>query len=618
MSSLKIEDFYDLRFLANLNVANGRIFFEVFRPVEKTNKYESEIFELKGTNVVRYTRGNEDRDSVVDITGFLMAYLIREDKKTAVLIKDIETGEENKIWETDLKVKKMAWDRLSKGLYLIVQDKPKDKDFRVIEKYPIYFNGEGFFPSINHKFIHLGLRGKVQTILEGDAEIIDFAINSSGPDIAIVERPEKWDVYDSRIGVLLPGTEEIDYIKGAKGGISSPVYDHDGKLYFLLNRHEKSIFESPKIYCYDGGRLENLLESYDITPENTMNSDSRMGNTKTIIPHEGFLYFVATVQGRSGIYKIGANKKLESVVSGDFTIDSFDFNEDVIYYIGQSSVLPQEIYRYGERSQRLTTINSKLERRTLKKARNFSMIASDGEEVEGWLLKGQKKATVLEIHGGPRTSFGEAFSFEFHLLNSRGFNVIYANPRGSDSYGDNFALEIKERFGERDYQDLMEVVDYSSDKLGINPSNIGVIGGSYGGFMVNWMIGHTNLFKAAVTDRSISDQISFYFSSDIGPRFNSDQMGGTPYDNLQHFWDKSPIKFIKNVKTPLLIIHSEEDYRCPVWQAYELFTQLKRQGSEVRMVIFKEENHDLSRGGKPKDRIKRLEEILDWFETKLD
>ena len=618
MSSLKIEDFYDLRFLANLNVANGRIFFEVFRPVEKINKYESEIFELKGTEVVRYTRGNEDRDSVVDITGFLMAYLIRDDKKTAVLIKDIETGEEHKIWETDLKVKKMAWDRLSKGLYLIVQDKPKDKDFRVIEKYPIYFNGEGFLPYINHKFIHLGLRGKVQTILEGDAEIIDFAVNSSGPDIAIVERPEKWDVYDSRIGILSPGTGEIDYIKGAKGGVSSPVYDKDGKLYFLLNRHEKSIFESPKIYCYGDGKLENLLESYDITPENTMNSDSRMGNTKTIIPHEGFLYFVATMQGRSGIYKIGAKKKLESVVSGDFTIDSFDFNEDVIYYIGQSSVLPQEIYRYGERSQRLTTINSKLERRTLKKARNFKMTASDGEEVEGWLLKGQKRATVLEIHGGPRTSFGEAFSFEFHLLNSRGFNVIYANPRGSDSYGDNFALEIKERFGERDYQDLMEVVDYSSDKLGVNPSNIGVIGGSYGGFMVNWMIGHTNLFKAAVTDRSISDQISFYFSSDIGPRFNSDQMGGTPYDNLQHFWDKSPIKFIKNVKTPLLIIHSEEDYRCPVWQAYELYTQLKRQGSEVRMVIFKEENHDLSRGGKPKDRVKRLEEILDWFETKLD
>ncbi len=207
--------------------------------------------------------------------------------------------------------------------------------------------------------------------------------------------------------------------------------------------------------------------------------------------------------------------------------------------------------------------------------------------------------------------------FEFQLLNSNGFNLIYSNPRGSDGYGDDFALEIKNRYGERDYHDILEILDYSSKKLGMNADRVGVIGGSYGGFMVNWIIGHTDRFNAAVTDRSISDQISFFFSSDIGPRFNSDQMGGSPYDNLDHFWDKSPIKFIRNVKTPLLIIHSEEDYRCPVWQAYELFTQLKKQGSEVRLVLFKGENHDLSRGGKPKNRVKRLEEILKWFEEKL-
>jgi len=617
MSSLKIEDFYDLRFLANLNAANGRIFFEMFKPVEKTNKYESEIFELKGSRVLKYTRGNEDRDAVTDLTGFRMAYLIRGEKKTPVVVKNIETGQEGKLWETEMIVKKMQWDRQSKGLYLIVQDKPKFEDFKIIEKYPIYFNGEGFYPSVNFKLVHLATGGRLRTLLEGNEELIDFSVNSSANEIAIVNRPETWDVYDSRLSILDTNGREINHIEGIKGGVGTPVYGLDGTLYFTYSKHVKSIFESPKIYSYKEGHLINLLEDYDISPENTVNSDSRMGSTKTFVPHNGYIYFVATVEGRAGIYRIGTKKKLESVVRGDFSVDSFDFIRDSIYYIAQSSRCPQEIYLYDGKSSRITSINSRIERRSNNRARNFRMRAGDGKEIEGWFLKGRKNATVLEIHGGPRTSYGEGYMFEFQLLNSNGFNLIYSNPRGSDGYGDDFALEIKDRYGERDYHDILEILDYSSKKLGMNADRVGVIGGSYGGFMVNWIIGHTDRFNAAVTDRSISDQISFFFSSDIGPRFNSDQMGGSPYDNLDHFWDKSPIKFIRNVKTPLLIIHSEEDYRCPVWQAYELFTQLKKQGSEVRLVLFKGENHDLSRGGKPKNRVKRLEEILKWFEEKL-
>ncbi|MEM0134490.1 MAG: S9 family peptidase [Thermoplasmatales archaeon] len=617
MSSLKIEDFYDLRFIANLNVANGRVFFEVFRPVEKTNKYESEIFELAGKKIVKYTRGTEDRDSVVDLSGFRMAYITRVEKKTSVFIKNIETGEERKLWETELIVKKMQWDSLSKGLYVVAQEKPKDADFRVIEKYPIYFNGEGFFPSANYQLLHLRLDGRTKKVFGSDGEISDFAVDPSSQEIAIIERPDKWDVYDSRIGILDPSSKEIKYIQGVKGGLNSPVYDNDGSLYFLFSKQQKSIFQSPKIYRYAKGNLENLLEDYDISPENSVNSDSRMGLFRTVAAHDGFIYFIATVCGRAGIYRIGPKKELESVIKGDFSVDSFAFKGETIYYIAQSSNSPQEIYLYDGNTSSLTSINSKIRRRTLKRANNFRMTAKDGREIEGWFLKGKKKGTVMEIHGGPRTSYGEAFILEFHLLNSLGFNVLYSNPRGSDSYGDDFALEIKGKYGERDYEDILEIIDYSSKNLGVEKGEMGVIGGSYGGFMVNWIIGHTNQFKAAVTDRSISDQISFYFSSDIGPRFNSDQMGGKPYDNLEQYWAKSPLKYIRNVKTPVLIVHSDEDYRCPIWQAYEMFTQLKLQGSEVKLIAFKGENHDLSRSGKPKNRVKRLTEITEWFKAKL-
>ncbi|MEM4119167.1 MAG: S9 family peptidase, partial [Thermoplasmatales archaeon] len=304
------------------------------------------------------------------------------------------------------------------------------------------------------------------------------------------------------------------------------------------------------------------------------------------------------------------------VVKGNFSVDSFDISDGKIYFIAQSLINPQEIYVYDGNVKRLTNINYSITKKIATKPVNFKMKASDGKVIEGWLLKGKGKGTIMEIHGGPRTSYGEAFMFEFHVLNSSGFNVLFSNPRGSDSYGDDFALEIKEKYGERDYRDIMEVADYSIKELGVSGS-MGVIGGSYGGFMVNWIIGHTDRFKAAVTDRSISDQISFYFSSDIGPRFNSDQIGGNPFTNLEHYWNKSPIKYLEDVKTPLLIVHSNEDFRCPVWQAYEMFTQLKRQGARVRMIEFKGENHDLSREGKPKNRVKRLEEIVNWFSENL-
>ncbi len=187
------------------------------------------------------------------------------------------------------------------------------------------------------------------------------------------------------------------------------------------------------------------------------------------------------------------------------------------------------------------------------------------------------------------------------------------NPRGSDGRSEKFAIEIKGKYGERDYKDLMEGLEYAVENFKIDRSRFGVTGGSYGGFMTNWIVGHTNVFKAAVTQRSISNQISFFSTSDIGPEFNGDQIGGTPLENLEHYWDKSPLKYVERIKTPLLIIHSDEDYRCPVEQAYQLFTFAKFYNKNVEMAIFPGENHELSRSGKPKHRIKRLKLINDWF-----
>ncbi|MGC8644729.1 MAG: alpha/beta hydrolase family protein [Thermoplasmata archaeon] len=616
MPELRVDDLYRMHFIGNLNVTGSRVFFEVFTPSEKKNGYDSQIMELRGKHVVRFTRGSEDRNSAFDLRGDFMAYLTKEGEKTAVVTKNLATGEERKLWETEMKIKEMVWDRRSSGLYLIAKDKVKEEDYKVFERYPIYFNGQGFYPFSGYKLLHLGLSGRVRKLKEGEDEISGLAVNPREDVIALIVKPEGWDVYDSKIQIMSAASGEVKDVEGVVGGVDNVAYDEEGNLYFLFSRHERSVFESKKLFRYGDSGLENVSRDFDISIGNSLNSDSRMGVRRSLKATSNGVYFIATISGRAGIYRI-RKKKLEKVVSGDFSVDTFDLMNEDVFFVSQSISSPPELYIFDGKVRKATSLNSYIAKRITAKPLNFRMRASDGKAIEGWYLKGRKRGAILEIHGGPRTAYGEAFMFEFHLLNSQGFNVIFSNPRGSDSYGDDFALEIKGNYGDRDFKDIMEVADYAVKKLGVDGERIGVIGGSYGGFMVNWIIGHTARFKAAVTDRSISDQISFYFSSDIGPRFNSDQMGGDPYSNLEHYWDKSPLKYMRNVKTPLLIVHSEEDYRCPIWQAYEMFTQLKRQGSRVRMIEFKGENHDLSREGKPKNRVRRLTEIVNWFSGNL-
>ena len=151
----------------------------------------------------------------------------------------------------------------------------------------------------------------------------------------------------------------------------------------------------------------------------------------------------------------------------------------------------------------------------------------------------------------------------------------------------------------------------------IDQSKVGVTGGSYGGFMTNWIIGHTDRFACAATQRSISNWISFYGTSDIGMFFAEDQIHGNVSNNPEKLWEHSPLKYADNIVTPTLFIHSDEDYRCPLEQGLQLYTAIVDKGVDTRFVLFHGENHELSRGGKPKHRVRRLEEITAWMEKYL-
>jgi dipeptidyl aminopeptidase/acylaminoacyl peptidase len=200
------------------------------------------------------------------------------------------------------------------------------------------------------------------------------------------------------------------------------------------------------------------------------------------------------------------------------------------------------------------------------------------------------------------------------LWANMGYFVFFCNPKGSDGR-DNEFMDIRGHYGETDYQNLMDFTDAVLEKYPqINRQKVCVTGGSYGGFMTNWIIGHTDRFCCAASQRSISNWLSFYGVSDIGWFFVPDQCNGDIYRNPMDLWDHSPLKYAANVKTPTLFIHSDEDYRCPLEQGLQMYTALMDRGVESRMCVFHGENHELSRSGKPKHRVRRLQEITDWFE----
>ena len=222
---------------------------------------------------------------------------------------------------------------------------------------------------------------------------------------------------------------------------------------------------------------------------------------------------------------------------------------------------------------------------------------------------------MLEVHGGPHAAYGNAFFHEFQVLAGRGYAVLYLNPRGSHGYGDRFVQACIGDWGGDDYLDLMAGVDHALELGWADPKRVYVTGGSYGGFMTNWIVGHTDRFRAAVTQRSISNNISAFGTSDIGWHFWEAEHRATPWENAGKLVERSPLTYVKNVRTPLLILHAERDFRCPIEQAEQLFVALKMLGKEAVFVRYQDDNHDLTRGGKPRNRIDHCRRIVDWFDA---
>ncbi len=258
------------------------------------------------------------------------------------------------------------------------------------------------------------------------------------------------------------------------------------------------------------------------------------------------------------------------------------------------------------------------ERHVFTAERFAARAGEDAPQLDGWMIlpedRGDDVPCILQIHGGPMAMYTGAFFFEFQLLAAAGYAVTFTNPRGSSGYGEDFRAAIEPGWGNLDYADLMALVDAALQRFAcLDERHLGVAGGSYGGYMTNWIIGHTDRFRAAVTMRCVSNLYSFWGTSDIGFLWD-ERYDGHPWEVPENYRQQSPITHMDNVSTPTLVVHSEEDHRCPVEQGEQVFATLKKQGVETEFIRYPGESHGLSRGGGPWHRVHRLRSIREWFD----
>jgi dipeptidyl aminopeptidase/acylaminoacyl peptidase len=296
-----------------------------------------------------------------------------------------------------------------------------------------------------------------------------------------------------------------------------------------------------------------------------------------------------------------------------------------VYDLDKEGALKRGAPARGTRHARKRTAvgQALLDARDLGEVEEIWFKGPDGNDLQGWILTppgfdpDQRYPAILEIHGGPTAEYGHLLMHEFRVLSAQGYVVFFANPRGSQGYGEEHCRAAFNHMGTPDYADLMAWVDLVQARPYVDETRLGVTGGSYGGFMTNWIIGHSDRFRAAVTQRSVSNWLSFYGSADRNWSFQAFLGGEAPWENTENYLQQSPMHYIANARTPTLVIHSEQDLRVPQEQGEQVYVALKKLGVDTELVLFPGESHGLSRGGRTDRRVARLQHILRWFDRYL-
>jgi dipeptidyl aminopeptidase/acylaminoacyl peptidase len=501
---------------------------------------------------------------------------------------------------------------------------------RVVRRLDYKHDGQGYMDGrYHHLFVVPASGGDVTQLTSGAWDVTGFDWSPDGTKLVVAGNAEPGS--DLQRGLNLYLVDLAGKREKLTGGfdLASPTWSPRGDLIAFVapNGLDAGLIDRLWVVPPTGGSARCLTINLDQSVGDTVINDMRGGHggPRLCWSKDGDrLYFLSSGPVVSMVYSNDLEGNVWPEVGGQRRIYDFDVASGVFAFCASDTTNPGDLHVLMQGAEaRLTDLNPWLRELYLAQPERHQFTAADGWVLEGWLLKpqdfdaGRRYPLVLEVHGGPHAQYGWAFFHELQILAGMGYLVLYLNPRGSDGYGERFEQAVVRDWGGKDYLDLMTALDQLIERIGcVDTSRMGIGGGSYGGYMTNWVIGQTNRFAAAVAMRSISNLVSEYSQHDI-VLWGALELGPPPYPDLDELWRRSPIRYVQEIKTPLLLTGGELDLRCAISQSEELFGAMRLLGKTVELVRFPDESHDLSRSGRPDRRVERLRRIAGWFERFL-
>ena len=596
--------FSKFTYLENVSITRqgDRVAYVTRRVNLKENKYENTIvIENLKTGERRYVDDAVMPKFSPDGKKMLYLHMDEEKKKSDLYLLELENMTSKKLMEAK-NILDMDWNHDSRKILVLYSKKLEDEDMFFDDSIPAWFNGKGFHDMEKHVIQIYDTEGEI-ALEEIEDENVEKALwhgNEIVYSKSLVENPFKYYTI-------------VSYRRGRKREIATKVnymaINSNGRQLLLLGkRRMKYISEHRYLYIWDNGKIKEVNEKYGLTTYG--------GKIDT----KGKVYAMTPDAGNIHLDIFENDERLRITEDRAYVYDFDVSNNGVIAMLVMSDTTPGELYIYDGKIRKHTSYNDEI----LKKLRpieyrRFQYSSFDGKSIDGWYLKprGAKKSPmVVKVHGGPKGMYGYLFNIEAQMMVHNGFYVLMVNPRGSAGYDEKFALEVIGRLGLEDFQDIMKGVEWMLENENVDPERIGITGISYGGFMTNWAITQSDKFKAAISENGISNWFTSYAFSDIGLWYDREMVGHNPFQNRE-YRKLSPIFYADRVKTPVLFIHSLEDYRCPLDQSLMFYHVLKAMNKEAYIAIFKKGEHGHSVRGTPRHRMKRYRIFLQFFARKL-
>ncbi len=511
------------------------------------------------------------------------------------------------------------------------------RGWRRIDRIRYRADGAGYLDDRPRLWIMDLTSGDVRAVTDGSGWVAAPAWSPDGARIAFAgeHRPDADSLWHTELWIadLAQSSAAPRKLLSFGGAIETPAWFPDGSRLAFVGFEEPEGYAlsplRPFVVGADGKGARALANADGFVCGNHVLNDleaTSLLGAPAIDATDGSLLVLASRRASAGVYRIATDGSASRLTPDAMSITEFAVAPSAIAACASTTGMPPEVYACscsGEGWRRVThDTRAWSADKGLVEAERFTVSARSGP-IDTWLMRSaadgsqsKRHAAVVEIHGGPHFAYGESFFFEFQLLNAHGIYVVFCNPRGSQSYGTAFAHGLHGYWATPAFDDCMDALDAAIARGGIDTARLGVAGGSYGGYLTAWTVAHSDRFRAAIAMRPASNLASLWGTSEVGRMLES-ELGCRPLDDDAIYRRCSPLTFADAIRTPLLLLHAENDYRCPIEQSEQLFTALKRRGATVELMRFANADHGLSRAGPPRLRVARLQAIVRWFAERL-